>query len=745
MATCSLENGTLTDSGRKIKYTISWSDTGSDTGFNYQKGTFSITNNTTSTVVESGNFGNLTSKSGTKTGTFNGAYGSTYTITLTYYWYKSNGTRGNKKRTASANISAIYPTSSTSESCTLSFTATSATTGTLTLTPEYKRVAYARTYTITWSGKSTSITIAANGTSGTASITGLIYNSSYTFSASYTNPSGGSGSGSTSIESRADTLTASVDHYFGSTAEMTAGFVPKVTVSASRSYSRNIYFTYGGTTLDSISLSAGSSSYTISNNSPFIQNYSGWTKGSNYTITVTIKDQNDTTTGTTYLSVTAHYWGDEITVSANTGESTDPTVNFIVHLVPNSYGGPNGAYTKRKVTFHIKRKKYGDTTWTNLSDQTVEIDKNDSTAIYTRTQAMYGAYYEFSWEWNWVGSTSTYAPNGFMSQTQVPFHTGGKTTLKNFFKYIDITDGKKYCQFDLTIESLHWYKQTLNIYLSASKNGTTTLVKTIDVAALSNSSEAGEHTDSITFPVPDKYSTGTYYVTCIFTNPDGTIHASASESVTFVRLTCIVVGDSNNPGELTATVRVKNYSSFSNLSMKLYLTSKYSGADPQTIIIDGIPITSEFTYYTFNNLVIGDSYTLQATVTTDDEEVSDTFSGIPIQTFDWDNPKVSGEEFNLTASEWNAFIKHLQNKVLGINWNCSTTTYPYTTAVKGNNFTYTHFNQAVKMIKAIGFYATVPSISYVNKYDVIKASYFSSLLSALNANITSRNSSGNAG
>ena len=179
--------------------------------------------------------------------------------------------------------------------------------------------------------------------------------------------------------------------------------------------------------------------------------------------------------------------------------------------------------------------------------------------------------------------------------------------------------------------------------------------------------------------------------------------------------------------------------------MKLYLTSKYSGADPQTIIIDGIPITSEFTYYTFNNLVIGDSYTLQATVTTDDEEVSDTFSGIPIQTFDWDNPKVSGEEFNLTASEWNAFIKHLQNKVLGINWNCSTTTYPYTTAVKGNNFTYTHFNQAVKMIKAIGFYATVPSISYVNKYDVVKASYFSSLLSALNANITSRNSSGNAG
>ena len=124
MAKCSLENGTLTDSGRKIKYTISWSDTGSDTGFNYQKGTFSITNNTTSTVVESGNFGNLTSKSGTKTGTFNGAYGSTYTITLTYYWYKSNGTRGNKKRTASANLSAIYPTSSTSESCTLSFTAT---------------------------------------------------------------------------------------------------------------------------------------------------------------------------------------------------------------------------------------------------------------------------------------------------------------------------------------------------------------------------------------------------------------------------------------------------------------------------------------------------------------------------------------------------------------------------------------------------------------------------------------------
>lgn len=745
MATCSLENGTLTDSGRQIKYTISWSDTGSTSGFNYQKGTFSIKNNTTGSTVQSGSFGNLTSKSGSKTGTFNGAYGSTYTITLTYNWYKSDGTKGATTRTASADLSAIYPTSSTSEGCTLSFTLTSATTGTLTLTPTYTRAAYARTYTITWSGGSASITIAKGSTSGTASVSGLTYNSSYTFTASYTNPSGGKGSGSTSILSRADTITASVDHYFGSTANNTAGFVPKVTISSSRPYSRNIYFTYDSTTLGSISLSAGSSSYTISNDSPFIQNYSGWTNGSSYTVTVTIKDQKGTTTGTTYLSVTAHYWGSEITVSANTGESTDPTVNFIVHLVPNSYGGPNGAYTKRNVTFHIKRKKYGDTTWTNLADQTVEIGKDNSTAVYTRTQAMYGAYYQFSWEWNWVGSTSTYTPSGFMQQTQVPFHTGGKATLKNFFKYIDITDGKKYCQFALTIESLHWYKQTLNIYLSASKNGTTTLVKTIDVAALSNSSEAGEHTDSITFPVPDEYSTGTYYVTCIFTNPDGTIHASASESVTLVSLTCIVTGKSDNPGELTATVRVKDYSAFSNLSLKLYLTSRYSGADTQTTIINGISIKSEFTYYTFNNLVIGDSYTLQATVTTDDEEVSDTFSGIPIQTFDWDNPKVSGEKFNLTASEWNTFMKHLQNKVLGIYWTCSSVDFPYTTAAKGDIFTYTHFNQAVKMIKALGLYSTVPSMSNVKKNDVVMAKYFSSLLSALNATITSRNAGGGQG
>lgn len=745
MATCALENGTLTDSGRQIKYTISWSDTGSGTGFNYQKGTFSIKNNTTNTVVESGNFGNLTSKSGTKRGTFNGAYGSTYTITLTYYWYKSNGTRGDKKRTASANLSAIYPTSSTSESCTLSFTATSATTGTLTLTPKYKRVSYARTYTITWSGKSTSITIAADKTSGTASITGLIYNSSYTFSASYTNPGGGSGSGSVSISSRADTITASVDHYFGSTANNTAGFVPKVTVSTSRSYSRNIYFTYGGTTLGSISLSAGSSSYTISNNSPFIQNYSGWTNGSNYTVTVTIKDQNDTTTGTTYLSVTAYYWGDEITVSANTGESTDPTVNFIVHLVPNSYGGPNGAYTKRKVTFHIKRKKYEETTWTDLADQTVEIGKNDSTAIYTRTQAMYGAYYEFSWEWNWVGSTSTYAPNGFMSQEQVPFHTGGTISMTNISTFKDAKTGKWKLSL-LPYVELHYYKQTMEIYLSSTKGGTTKLIFSIPVTAASDSSQIGK---PITFGgiesfIPDEYPDGTYYITYILRNPDNAVHASVSESYTIVRLTCTVSGYSSNPGEITASVYVRSYASLSNLCVQFYLTAKYSYAN-QTFVTGKIPISSTYTYYTFSNLVIGDTYSLMAFVTTDDSETNDTASNITTKTFNWDNPKVSGEEFNLTASEWNAFMRHLQNKVLGINWNCSTTVYPYTTAVKGNNFTYTHFNQAVKMIKAIGFYATVPSISYVNKYDVVKASYFSSLLSALNANITSRNSSGNAG
>ena len=288
--------------------------------------------------------------------TFN-TYGKAYSVIL-YAWHTDSSTPPSSTPNFSTTQHTITITFwPANEGCALDVTPTSATTVSLKLTVSYPRY-YVRNFTVTWGSKSTTITVPVSTQTVTTSITDLTYNSSYTFKASYTNPGGSTGSASASISSRADTITASVDHYFGSTDEMTAGFVPKVTVSTSRPYNRNIYFTYGSTTLGSISLSAGSSSYTISNNSPFIQNYSGWTNGSNYTVTVIIKDQNDTTTGTTYLSVTAHYWGDEITVSANTGESTDPIVNFIVHLVPNSYGGPNGAYTKRKVTFHIKRKKY---------------------------------------------------------------------------------------------------------------------------------------------------------------------------------------------------------------------------------------------------------------------------------------------------------------------------------------------------------------------------------------------------
>lgn len=96
------------------------------------------------------------------------------------------------------------------------------------------------------------------------------------------------------------------------------------------------------------------------------------------------------------------------------------------------------------------------------------------------------------------------------------------------------------------------------------------------------------------------------------------------------------------------------------------------------------------------------------------------------QNFAWTYPKVSGQEFNLTATEWNAFTSRINvfraYKGLG--------SYGFTTAYSGSNFTAAMFNQARNAIAAMNT-TGLPGVRSAG--EVLYASYLNNLVSCLNA------------
>ena len=96
--------------------------------------------------------------------------------------------------------------------------------------------------------------------------------------------------------------------------------------------------------------------------------------------------------------------------------------------------------------------------------------------------------------------------------------------------------------------------------------------------------------------------------------------------------------------------------------------------------------------------------------------------------FYWTYPKTSGGTFNLTAAEWNSLCANINQVRLykGVTW-----TYPFTTAVTGNDFTANIYNQAVSGIKGISGYGAY--LSYHNSGDIIYASDMNLLVSEINA------------
>ena len=93
--------------------------------------------------------------------------------------------------------------------------------------------------------------------------------------------------------------------------------------------------------------------------------------------------------------------------------------------------------------------------------------------------------------------------------------------------------------------------------------------------------------------------------------------------------------------------------------------------------------------------------------------------------FSWTYPKVSGGNFNLTATEWNSFTARIN----AFRTYKSISSYSFTSAISGNSFTATMFNQARTAISAMN--SSVPSA--VSSGGTVYASGLNSLVSALNA------------
>lgn len=93
--------------------------------------------------------------------------------------------------------------------------------------------------------------------------------------------------------------------------------------------------------------------------------------------------------------------------------------------------------------------------------------------------------------------------------------------------------------------------------------------------------------------------------------------------------------------------------------------------------------------------------------------------------FSWTTAKVSGQNFNLTASEWNSFT----SRILEFRTYKGLGSYSFTSAVSGNTFTAVMFNQARNSI----YDMNTSVMGTVSAGQDVLASYLNDLVSSLNA------------
>lgn len=141
---------------------------------------------------------------------------------------------------------------------------------------------------------------------------------------------------------------------------------------------------------------------------------------------------------------------------------------------------------------------------------------------------------------------------------------------------------------------------------------------------------------------------------------------------------------------------------------------------------------------TFNNLASGTMYSIYAVVYYDyngsSYDGSVTIPTVTVQTtaarppyFYWTYPKQKGGTFNLTAIEWNA----LTSNINAVRAYYGQSYFWFTTANKGNNFTYSIYNECLYALNPMFLFDDLTQY-YVSKGDNVTADCLNLLVTLVN-------------
>jgi hypothetical protein len=166
----------------------------------------------------------------------------------------------------------------------------------------------------------------------------------------------------------------------------------------------------------------------------------------------------------------------------------------------------------------------------------------------------------------------------------------------------------------------------------------------------------------------------------------------ADEIIDFT--SAVIVPDTRTSSSLVVYVAGLDTSySRSDRSIEWYLNGTYKGRTTLRAY------ASTSTNYTFSSLTKSTLYTVMARIYYTSGG-SSTYKDVTIQMFtlfEWDAQKVSGGDFNITASEWKKLLDYIKAVRQYKGFTAGSYTYPS----KGDDFLASHYNQALNRITGI--------------------------------------------
>ncbi|MBE2918580.1 fibronectin type III domain-containing protein [Anoxybacillus flavithermus] len=195
----------------------------------------------------------------------------------------------------------------------------------------------------------------------------------------------------------------------------------------------------------------------------------------------------------------------------------------------------------------------------------------------------------------------------------------------------------------------------------------------------------------------------------------------------------ITVVNSRTLDETPPSVSITGISKTNNsITMSFSGSDAHSGISGFYIYLDNSHVTTIYGTsgaYTYTGLQQGRLYKVSIKAFDNSGNVSaEDYRNIQTSAnFEWDTPKTSGGNFNITATEWNRFLNAINSARVGKGL----TAYNFTYASKGGDFYAYMFNQAVQAISAMNPSISPPSTR--SSGDEIYASYFNRLRDSLNS------------